>query len=74
MLVCHTTLPINPASYPILSYHTPTATQRIHLDDVQCLGNEERLSDCIHQGIGVENCLEGQEEAGVICSSKDMKI
>ena len=56
----HTTLPlINLASYPILSCHTPTATQQIQLDDVQSHGNEEDLSDCTHQGTGVENCFEG---------------
>lgn len=40
-----------------------------HLDDVDCTGNENMLSDCNHGGIGIHNCFEG-EEAGVICSCK----
>ena len=28
------------------------------------------LSECSHQGIGIHNCVEGSEEAGVICTSK----
>ncbi|CAI8031474.1 Deleted in malignant brain tumors 1 protein, partial [Geodia barretti] len=39
-----------------------------HLDDVECRGNENMLSDCGHEGIGVHNCFVRFEEAGVICS------
>ena len=41
-----------------------------HLDDVNCTGNENMLSDCQHGGVGIHNCYERGEEAGVICCSK----
>ena len=44
--------------------------QIYHLDDVNCDGSENTLSDCPHAGIGVENCAIGAEEAGVMCTSK----
>ena len=41
-----------------------------HLDDVDCKGGESRLDECRHSGLGVHNCLLGENEiAGVICSS-----
>ena len=39
----------------------------IHLDDVGCVGNESRLVDCSHFGIGQHNCAQ-DEHAGVICA------
>ena len=38
----------------------------IFLDDVGCLGNETRLEDCVHDGIGIHNCAHF-EDAGVLC-------
>ena len=38
----------------------------IVLDDVRCYGNESRLIDCFHAGLGLENC-NGNELAGVVC-------
>ena len=46
------------------------ALLNIHLDDVACYGNESKLSECKHRGIGLENCEEGVDEAGVICTGK----
>ncbi|XP_022081551.1 deleted in malignant brain tumors 1 protein-like isoform X2 [Acanthaster planci] len=38
----------------------------IYLDDVACGGHENDLMNCVHNGIGVENC-DHIEDAGVIC-------
>ena len=38
----------------------------IYLDDVTCVGNENTLSQCPHNGIGIHNC-DHSEDAGVIC-------
>ena len=41
-----------------------------HLDDVHCTGDEAKLSDCRHNGVGNHNCAVRREEAGVLCISK----
>lgn len=41
-------------------------TGPIWLDDVQCLGNESRLTECGHRGVGSHNCGH-QEDASVVC-------
>ncbi|XP_071095085.1 scavenger receptor cysteine-rich domain-containing protein DMBT1-like [Haliotis cracherodii] len=38
----------------------------IHLDDVNCAGNEEFLSQCCHQQWSTHNCGHG-EDVGVLC-------
>ena len=35
-----------------------------------CHGNESMLSECKHSGIGIHDCAEGIEEAGVICTGE----
>ena len=42
-------------------------TGPIQLDDVACLGSENRLDDCPNRGIGVNNCGH-TEDASVICT------
>lgn len=44
-------------------------TGPIYLDNLMCTGNETRLQDCPHNGIGSHNCFHF-EDAGVECSSK----
>ena len=44
-------------------------TGPIHLDNMECTGNEETLADCPHQGLSVHNCGHG-EDAGVYCQRK----
>ena len=39
----------------------------IWLDNVNCRGNETRLSECPHLGVGQHNCIHS-EDAGVICA------
>ena len=66
---CLSVLPL--AFIPLMSHPVLTDDSLFyHLDDVECTGNENRLSDCTHGGIGVHNCFERAEEAGVICNSR----
>lgn len=43
-------------------------TGPIHLDNVQCTGQERELGDCQHQPWGAHNCIHG-EDAGVACTN-----
>ena len=38
----------------------------ILFDNLMCTGLESRLIDCVHNGIGIEDCTHF-EDAGVIC-------
>ncbi|XP_072171853.1 scavenger receptor cysteine-rich domain-containing group B protein-like [Diadema setosum] len=42
----------------------------IHLDDVECLGSENRLVECSHRSWGSNNC-DHTEDVGVRCSVTD---
>ena len=44
-------------------------TGPIHLDNVRCIGNESRLSQCPHNGIGRHDCSH-HGDAGVMCSGR----
>ena len=44
-------------------------TGPIYLDNVECSGQEERLEQCVHQGVNNHNCGH-REDAGVFCQSK----
>ena len=57
------------ASYPLLSHGNSESSPLIHLDDVHCEGTENSLTECSHRGLGVYDCREGLDEAGVICTS-----
>ena len=38
----------------------------IHLDNVRCVGTEQRLVDCLANPVGDHNCLHS-DDAGVRC-------
>ena len=62
---------VNSASYPLLEHSNFNIfILNIHLDNVDCNGNESKLSECQHRGIGIHDCAEGVEEAGVICTGE----
>ena len=60
----------NSASYPLLEYGNIVANIKFYFSNIDCHGNESKLSECKHHGMGFKNCVEGIEEAGVICTSK----
>ena len=46
----------------------------IILDNVACSGNEDRLEDCSHNGIGQHDCYEDHtEDAGIICAASNAR-
>ena len=60
-----------PASTAIQRHPVNSSTILLfyYLDNVDCSGDEDRLSECEHDGIGVHNCGVRYEEAGVECNS-----
>ena len=38
-----------------------------------CSGTESSLTQCLHEGIGMHDCIHS-EDAGVICSGKDENV
>ena len=45
-------------------------TQPIHFDNVNCIGSEDRLTDCLLGSSFVEHCGHS-EDAGVVCMPGD---
>ena len=45
----------------------------ILLDDVNCIGTEENIADCLHSGWGSHNCI-NEKDASVNCSAGECKL
>ncbi|XP_071486164.1 scavenger receptor cysteine-rich domain-containing protein DMBT1-like [Diadema antillarum] len=52
--------------FPYAYFGRGSPTQPIYLDDVRCSGNETELTDCEHNGWGIDNCVHNQD-VGVRC-------
>lgn len=64
LFTCHQLLCYCIGAIAIYSFSGGTGS--IYLDNVHCSGNELRLIDCPHNGIGTHNCVHS-EDAGVRC-------
>ena len=54
----------------VIQAHFGMGSGPVWLDQVDCLGNETKLSHCTHNGAGnVGNCSHAQD-SGVTCSKK----
>ena len=40
-----------------------------YFDEVNCMGNEIDLTECVQNGIGRHDCSETYDQAGVVCNS-----
>lgn len=57
-----------------VAYFTVSAgTGSILLDNVQCRGNESRIFDCPHSGVGTHNCVHS-EDVGVRCQIRTLPL
>ena len=63
MWISHCDLHVHAAAYA-LTY--PGSVGPIHLDNVRCIGSEQRLIDCPGNQIGDHDC-DHVEDAGVVC-------
>ena len=61
-----------PVSTPVQEYPVSSNPSLLFyfLDNVECTGHEDRLSECRHNGVGNHGCHIRYEQAGVKCNSK----
>ena len=57
-------------SYALREYGGTYDVINFNMDDVSCIGNETKLVDCLHPGVGNHNCRPGYNDAAVICTGK----
>ena len=66
VLYVHSLSLVLPGSLAIPRAFFGSGFGRIHLDNLDCVGNEEALINCSHTGIREHNCAHS-EDAGAIC-------
>ena len=67
---------LNPEAIPLQSHIALTNATFYNLDFVHCDGNESKLSECLHGGVGAHSCGEISDEVevgGAVCYSKSFK-
>ncbi|KAM4736755.1 scavenger receptor cysteine-rich domain-containing protein DMBT1-like [Anableps anableps] len=62
-----------PPKSALMLAHFGQGSGQIWLDDVACVGTENSLPDCPHNGFGTHNCGHG-EDAGVICEDAQFRL
>ena len=67
-------LAIPPDSAPVQRHPVSSNVSFYFLDDVQCTGKEDRLSECEHNEVGDHNCHIRYEQAGVKCNGEKASI
>ena len=45
----------------------------IYLDEINCQGTEDHILGCQHSGLGVHNCVPG-EDVGVVCAAEGIYL
>ena len=55
----------------VVGFGTPTGP--VLIDNVRCTGNESRLTDCYHNGVGTHNCFH-TDDVGVSCQIREFIV
>uniref|UniRef100_A0A8P0PAR9 SRCR domain-containing protein n=1 Tax=Canis lupus familiaris TaxID=9615 RepID=A0A8P0PAR9_CANLF len=71
-VVCHQ-LQCGQAREAPTGAHFGAGSGKIVLDDVQCVGSESHLGQCVHSGEAGHNCGH-LEDAGVVCTGASMAV
>ncbi|KAM8912003.1 scavenger receptor cysteine-rich domain-containing protein DMBT1-like [Lycaon pictus] len=71
-VVCHQ-LQCGQARAAPTGAHFGAGSGKIVLDDVQCVGSESHLGQCVHSGEAGHNCGH-LEDAGVVCTGASMAV
>ncbi|XP_038072986.1 uncharacterized protein LOC119741307 [Patiria miniata] len=61
------------AALSMATFGPGSAGQDIHLDEVDCIGDEHSLLDCRNKGLGINICSH-DEDAGVRCQVQDFRL
>ena len=66
---------IDPIAFQDIFYESTYGLRQYILDEVTCSGDESRLSQCFHDGIGFHDCqLDVPENAAVRCGKNNRDV